>query len=233
MNYAILLAGGSGTRMGNTGVPKQFLTLNDKPIIIHSLENLLRCKYVDKVIIVCHKDYLSYLHNLLVEYDLANCAEITEGGNNRLESAVNGLKHIKKRFEIHDNDVFMAHDAARMFTSQRIFDENIQKAKQYGAATTVYYLEETVVEVDNDGLICRAQPRERRYTDQSPQTYNIQRFLELLPTLSAKQMGSITDLAEVYFANGEKVFPVLGEKSNIKITTPFDLTLAKMQIDNK
>ena len=230
MNYCILLAGGSGTRMGNTGVPKQFLTLKDKPIIIHCLENVLSCKVIDKVIIVCNKNYVAYLHNLLLEYELANRAEITEGGANRLESAMNGVRYVQNKYGIEDNDIFLAHDSVRIFTSHRILEENVQKAKEYGSATTVYYLEETILKAGEDGLLYKAYPREQRYTGQSPQTFNIKKFIECYNKLTDEQRNTFTDLAEVLYVCGEKVYPVIGEKNNIKITTPFDMTLAKLRL---
>ncbi len=233
MNYALLLAGGSGTRMGNTGVPKQFLTLKDKPVIIYSIENMLKCKEIDRVIVVCNPAYTSYLHNLLVEYELANSVEITEGGKNRLESAVNGVMYIEKHHGINDEDVFLAHDSVRIFTSERIISENIKYAREYGAATTVYVLEETILEANEDGLLYRAYPRENRYTGQSPQTFNVRIFMDCVEKLNEKQRDSFTDLAEALYVNNKKVYPVMGEKDNIKLTTPFDMVLANMRLEEK
>lgn len=230
MNYCLLLAGGSGTRMGNTGVPKQFLTLKDKPIIIYSIENILKCKLIDKIIVVCNPAYLDYLENLLAEYDYLDNVCITEGGANRLLSARNGIKYIEKNYTIKEEDIVLAHDSVRMFTSQRILEENIVNAKKYGAATTVYMLEETIVEAGEDGLLYRAYPRENRYSDQSPQTFNVKKFLYCYKKLSDEQKNSFTDLTEVLYMNNQKVFPVIGDKENIKITTPFDLVLAELRL---
>ena len=171
------------------------------------------------------------MHNLLAEYDLANRAEIVIGGGNRLLSTINGVKYIEEKYSIQDNDVFLAHDSVRIFTSHRILKENIQKAHEHGAATTIYYLEETIHKANKDGLLFKAYPRENRYTGQSPQTFNIKKFLACFNKLTNEQKETFTDLAEVLYANDEKVAPVLGEKDNIKITTPFDLTLASLRLD--
>ena len=80
MVYAIILAGGTGTRMGNQGIPKQFLTIQDKPIIIHTLEKFLKINEINKIIIVCHKQYCDYMKNLLIEYGISNDTTIVEGG---------------------------------------------------------------------------------------------------------------------------------------------------------
>lgn len=230
MNYALLLAGGSGTRMGNTGVPKQFLTLKDKPIIIHSLENLLKCHLVDRIIIVCNQDYLAYLHNLLAEYNLANSAEIVKGGGTRLASTMSGVNHIKNRYGVNEDDVFIAHDSVRIFTSQRIFKENLEMAHKYGAATTVYYLEETIHKAGDDGLLYKTYLRENRFSGQSPQTFNLCQFSDCYAKITDEQKNTFTDLADIFYANNKKIYPVLGEKDNIKITTPFDLTLATLRL---
>lgn len=233
MNYALLLAGGSGTRMGNTGVPKQFLTLKDKPVIIYSIENMLRCKSINRIVVVCNPAYMGYLHNLLVEYELGNDVEMTEGGKNRFESAVNGIKFIEEKHGISDDDYILAHDAVRIFTSQRILSENLSFAMQHGAATTVYVLEETISEANEDGMIFRTYPRENRYTGQSPQCFNIKKFMECTNKLTQEQRDSYTDLAEALYANGETVYPVMGEKDNIKLTTPFDMVLANMRLEEQ
>ena len=233
MNYALILAGGSGTRMGNTGVPKQFLTLKDKPVIIYTIENMLSCKEIDKIIIVCNPSYVAYMHNMLIDFGLGNKVELTEGGKNRLESALNGVRYIEKRYGITENDIFLAHDSVRIFTSNRIISDNIEQAKRIGAATTVYVLEETIIEAGSDGLLYKAYPRENRFTGQSPQTFNIQKFKNCVDKLSEDQKEVFTDLAEVFYANNEKVYPVMGEKNNIKLTTPFDMTLAKMRLEEK
>lgn len=233
MNYALILAGGSGTRMGNTGVPKQFLTLKDKPVIIYTIENMLECEDIDKIVVVCNPQYVSYLHNMLIDYELGNKVELTEGGKNRLESAINGVRHIEKNHGINNDDIFLAHDSVRIFTSERIISENVEYAQKIGAATTVYVLEETIIESGSDGLLYKAYPRENRFTGQSPQTFNIKKFMECVDKLTEEQKESFTDLAEVFYANNEKVYPVMGEKDNIKLTTPFDMVLAKMRLEEK
>lgn len=233
MNYCLLLAGGSGTRMGNTGVPKQFLTLKDKPIIIYSIENILKCRLIDKIIIVCNPSYIDYLSNLLLEYSYSDKVAIAEGGANRLLSARNGIKYIEENFGIKSDDIIVAHDSVRIFTSQRILEENINNATKYGAATTVYYLEETILKAGEDGLLYKAYPRENRFTGQSPQTFNIEKFLNCFEKLNSEQKNTFTDLAEVLYVNDEKVFPVIGDKENIKITTPFDLVLAELRLNNR
>lgn len=231
MNYALILAGGSGTRMGNTGIPKQFLSIKDKPILIYALENTLACKKIDKVVLVCKSDYVSYAHNLLFEYELANSVVMTEGGESRLDSVMNGLNFIKEHFGVKKDDIFLVNDSVRIFTSQRIFEECIDNAKEHSGASTVYHLEETVSEANEDGLLFHNYPRKNHYSVQSPQAFNIQEFLDAIAKLTDEQRASLTDLAEAFYNINKPVYPVIGEKENIKITTPFDIELATRKIE--
>lgn len=233
MNYALILAGGSGTRMGNTGIPKQFLTINDKPILIYALENTLACKKIDKVVLVCKPDYISYAHNLLFEYELANSIVMTEGGTSRLDSVLNGLNFINEKYDVKDDDIFIVNDSVRIFTSQRIYEECLENAKTHDGASTVYHLEETVSEANEDGLLFHNYPRENHYSVQSPQAFKIKGFLDAVSKLSDEQRAKLTDLAEAFYNINKPVFPVIGEKDNIKITTPFDIELATKKLEKK
>lgn len=227
MNYAICLAGGKGTRMGNNGVPKQFITLNGKPIIIYTLENLKKVKEIDKIVIVCNPDYIMYMKDLLNDYDLNENIEVTNGGSNRLESTLNGIYFIKEKYGINDDDIFLAHDSVRTFTKVDIIEENIKTAHLTKAATTVYYLTETIVETDKDGNIYKLYPRDNLYNGQSPQTFNINYFLDCTSRIPKNLLDNFTDLSSNITYNGGKVTPVIGDKDNIKITTQLDLLIAE------
>lgn len=231
MNYAIILAGGKGTRMGNTGVPKQFLQINDCPIIIYTLRKMMNNKNIDKIIIPCNENYVGYLDDLLEQYDIKN-AFVTIGGKDRLSSVMNGINYISDHFGINNNDIFLAHDSVRPFVSDRIIDENIENAKKYGAATTVIDLIETIVEVNSDGQIYKTYPREHLYSDQSPQTFNIGKYLEYTKNIPTEILDNFTDLSENVVYNHGTVYPVIGDRNNIKITTPIDLNIAKNLLDS-
>lgn len=236
MNYVILLAGGKGSRMGHSGVPKQFLNINNKPIIIYTLERLLSNKNINKIIISCNKGYIGYLQDLLEEYNYGEKTYVTSGGENRLESVLNGINFIKNNWQINDDDIFLAHDSVRPFVSDRIIDENIEYTKKYGAATTVVDLTETIVETNEKNQIYKTYPRSHLYSGQSPQSFNIKLFLEQTSKIPKEKLQQFTDLSENIVYNGGTVYPVIGDKNNIKITTPIDLIIASNLLayaDNK
>lgn len=234
MVYGLVLAGGQGTRMGNVGIPKQFLTINNEPIIIVTLRNLISMNLIDKFVIVCHKDYIQYLKNLIVEYNLnENSIEIVEGGKNRLDSVLNGCNHIVKENDIDDNDIFISHDSVRPFVSKHVIQELIKYAKEKKAATTVLNLIETIVEKNENGLLQKAYSRDNLFTDQSPQAFNIKYFLKCVNKIPLLIREKITDLSECIMFNNEYVYPVIGERDNIKITTSIDLIIANGILEEK
>ena len=233
MNYAIILVGGKGTRMGNTGVPKQFMTLNNKPIIIYTIENVLYNSNIDNIIVVCNPDYIAYMNDLLQDYKLTDKVEVTNGGKDRLNSTLNGIKYIQEKYGINNDDIFMAHDSVRPFTNKRIFEENINFAKETKAATTVFDLTETIVETNESGDIFKLYPRNNLFSGQSPQTFNIKYFLECTSKIPDFELDKFTDLSNNIIYCGGVVKPVYGDRNNIKITHPIDLIIANSIINEK
>ncbi len=218
--------------MGKTSVPKQFLSINDKPIIIHTLEKILSMDHIDKTVIICNEKYCDYLRDILNDYGLSDKVCITKGGDTRLDSVLSGINFVKENFKVSDDDIFVAHDAVRPFVSSRIINENIAEAKKHDGATTVMSLVETIVETNDDGLY-KAYPRSNLYTGQSPQTFKINYYLDNVSKVPQDIRNNFTDLSECVMYNGNKVFPVMGERENIKITTPIDLIIAKDLLNNK
>ena len=231
MNYAIILDGGKCTSMVNTGVTKQFITINNKPIIIYTLENFLRNGNINKVIVVCNPNYIVYMKDLLQDYKLSEKVEITYGGNDRLNSTLNGIKYIDEKYGISDDDVFLAHDSVRPFTKGRIIDENIKIAHEKKAASTVFDLTETIVETNDNGEIYNLYPRKNLYCDQSPQAFNIKYFLECTNKIPKNILETFTDLSNIIIYCGGVVFPVVGDRDNIKITHQIDLLIATSLIE--
>lgn len=226
MNYLILLAGGTGTRM-NSNIPKQFLNLVDLPIIIHTLKNIVSYKLFDKIVIVCHKDFLEHVNDLLSKYEYNNIF-VCEGGDSRLNSTINGCLFIKEKFGLTDDDIFVAHDSVRPFVSERIIKENIEFSHQYGAATTALPILETIQVLDSNMFVDNLLPRDNLVSGQSPQSFNIKKFLNCSNTIPKEVSINFTDLAEVFRYNNYPVKHVKGERKNIKITTPYDMILAEM-----
>ena len=223
MVFAAVLAGGSGLRMGGN-MPKQFLSVGDKPIIIRSIEAFLDSGSVDKVFVAVSSDFLDYTKELIAEYIGENDISVVVGGKNRNETLLNVLRSID---EINDDDVILTHDAVRPFIDKRIIDENISAAREYGACNTVVPAVDTILR-SSDGKFIESVPvRSEIFHAQTPQSFSVKKLLSLYENLSEDEMETFTDSCSVFLAAGERVFLVTGDRNNIKLTYPEDMERAE------
>lgn len=223
MVYAAVLAGGSGLRMGGN-MPKQFLSVGDKPIIIRSIEAFLDSGSVDKVFVAVSSDFLDYTKELIAEYIGENDISVVAGGKNRNETLLNVLRSIE---EINDDDVILTHDAVRPFIDKRIIDENISAAREYGACNTVVPAVDTILR-SSDGKFIESVPvRSEIFHAQTPQSFSVKKLLSLYENLSEDEMETFTDSCSVFLAAEERVFLVTGDRNNIKLTYPEDMERAE------
>lgn len=228
MIYGEILAGGSGTRMGNTEMPKQFLMLGERPIIIHTIEQFLINQAFSKIIVCCPKEWVSYAEDLLEKYNIdKDRVEITAGGATRNETIMNGCKYIEEKYGLNDKDIVVTHDAVRPFVTQRILDDNIKLAKKYGAADTVIPATDTIVYSKDGKMITEIPDRKECYQGQTPQTFNIKKLTSLFDSLTKKEKEILTDGCKIFSIKGEDVALVDGEVYNIKLTTLYDLKIAE------
>lgn len=229
MIYAEILAGGKGTRMGNTEMPKQFLKIGEKPIIIHTLETFLLNTRFSKIVITTPKQWIQHTNDLINKYipkKLAEKIAICAGGSDRNESIMNGIKYIEGNFGITEEDVIITHDAVRPFLTHRIIEENIDAALEFGACDTVVPAFDTIVESVDGDIISDIPRRDFMYQGQTPQSFNIKKLVDLYDSLSSDEKTILTDAAKIFVVKGKHVKLVQGEVFNMKITTPYDLKLA-------
>ena len=232
MNYAGILAGGKGTRMGATERPKQFLHLDDteKPIIVHTIEAFCACDSVGPIIVATPRAWLEYTEVLINEnFETAHAERIhvIEGGAERSDSLENICVFIEERFGLADDDILISHDAVRPFVSQRIIEENIEFAHKVGCVDTVVPATDTIVMSGSGNLIDEIPPRDRYYLGQTPQSFSIGEYRKAFAGLDSEQRAALTDACKVYLFNGKPVHMVMGEYSNIKITTQHDIFVAR------
>lgn len=232
MIYAQILAGGKGTRMGNTKMPKQFLPLNDKPIIIHTLEKFVLEDQFDAILVVCPKDWVSHTNDLIARYIKDDRVKVVVGGSERNETLMNGIKYIEQNYGLHDDDVLITHDAVRPFITRRIIKENIEKVLQCGAVDTVIPAIDTIVQAKNEA-ITEIPVRDFMYQGQTPQSFNIKQLVAAYNQLSEEQKAILSDSCKIVLLAGQKVELVRGETFNFKITTPFDLKVANAVVEGR
>ena len=237
MIYGEILAGGSGTRMGNTEMPKQYLMLGDRPIIIHTIEQFLINQSFSKIIVCCPKEWVSYTEDLLEKFNIdTNRVDIAVGGSTRNETIMYGCKLIEEKYGLTDKDIIVTHDAVRPFVNQRILDDNIKLSKKYAAIDTVVSATDTIVYSKDGKIISDIPNRKECFQGQTPQTFNIKKLIALFNSLTVKEKEILTDGCKIFSLKGESVGLVDGEVYNIKLTTLYDLKIAKailMEKDEK
>jgi len=233
MIFALILAGGTGTRMGNIETPKQFLQLGDKPILIHTIEKFSLFEEFEKILVLTPKNFTSHTEDLINKYIKNNDKiVVTTGADLRNDTIINGINFLKKNFSINDQDIVVTHDAVRPFVTYRIIKDNIECAKKYLSCDTVISATDTIVE--GDGKKITSIPlRDNLYQGQTPQSFKINKFLELYNNLSLEDKNSLTDACKVFVLNNEDVYLVKGDETNIKITYPHDLQVANVILNNK
>ena len=221
MIYAGIVAGGTGSRMGQD-IPKQFIHINDEPIIIHTIRRFIN--HCDKIIVACHRDYVSYLYDLVKKYIGASPdISIIAGGNTRMESILALLSEIS--LSACDEDIILTHDGVRPFADDRIISENISYAKKYGCCGTFINAVDTMA-VSIDGSSLTSVPvRDTLYNVQTPQTFKIG-ILKNIFIKAKDDTEKYTDLCGLAMAMGCNVKMVVGDSRNIKITSPIDLQIA-------
>ena len=227
MNIALIMAAGSGTRMQNANEPKQFIRVNEKPLLVYSLETFN--KVVDAIIIVTNKDYINCVQVLCQTYNINKVKDIVIGGATRQESVINGLKAAKA---IDENAVVLIHDAARPLVSEKIIKDNIAAVNEFGAAVTVIPATDTL-HLSNDGeFVSSSLKRNEIYQAQTPQSFIVKDIFEA--HLLAKQENFIaTDDASLFNRYNKKpLHMVMGDKRNFKVTTEEDLLILKNYLDN-
>ncbi|WP_436878833.1 IspD/TarI family cytidylyltransferase [Mammaliicoccus sciuri] len=231
MIYAGILAGGIGSRMGNVPLPKQFLELDGKPIIVHTLEKFILTKEFDKIYIATPQKWVTHTKDTLIKHNiLDNRIEIIAGGKDRNETIMNIISSINEHNTLTNEDVIITHDAVRPFLTRRIIKENIDYVLEYGAVDTVIPATDTIISSEDGEHIKDIPVRDTMYQGQTPQSFNINLLLENYNRLTDQDKEILTDACKILIVSNQNVKIVSGELYNIKITTPYDLKVANLII---
>lgn len=235
MNIAIIFAGGVGQRLNNgeNSTPKQFLKINDKPIIIRTLELFQTHKDIDKIYISIHPDYYEYMQDLVKYYYITKTAGIVNGGKTGQESIYNALKLAQK--ENPQDSIVLIHDGVRPNITEEVITKNIECTKKNGNAITCTSCFETIL-ISENGINPEHVPyRKDTYAAQAPQTFHLGEVIEA-HEITRKTNPNYTDIVDtctLYKTLDKKTFMVKGNRGNIKITTIEDLYILRALIRYK
>jgi len=224
--HVILLAGGMGSRFG-TSVPKQFVKVDDVPIIIYTLRRLQLDSVAD-ITIVCLREWIESVEKMITDYGISKVINVVPGGESAFESTKIGIKSLEK-IAI-DNDIILIHDAVRPFVTLRMIEENIELVQKTGAVDTVVPATDTIVESLDGKLISAIPNRKVMYQGQTPQSFKLSLLKELYLSLTEEEKGILTDACKICVIRNYPVSLAEGSDTNIKITTPGDLKIAQAMV---
>lgn len=229
MVYAMVLAGGVGSRMGSVEKPKQYLQIGNKPILIHTLEKFMVHEAFEKILVLCPKEWIEYTKQLIEKYivNYRSWIQVLEGGSSRNETIMNGIAYIEHQGHLDEETLIVTHDSVRPFLTYRMIEENIVYGKKYGAADTVIKATDTIVQSADGTHISSVPNRANMYQGQTPQTFKAKKLKELYYSLTKEEQEILTDASKIFVLKGEEVYLVRGEVFNIKITYPYDLQVAE------
>lgn len=219
--YAIIVAGGTGTRMG-TAIPKQFLLLKEKPVLYYTLKTFLASFDDLKIILVLPADYTNIGQELIDTYFDKKRINIIAGGDTRFQSVKNGLALVEQEA------IIFVHDGVRCLLSKDLIHRCYDKALETGSAVPAIIAKDSIRLLTEEGN--KTYDRNKVMLIQTPQTFhsNI-----LLPAFQVEYNDKFTDEATVVEAFGMKILLVEGEENNIKITRPVDLLIARSIVGSR
>lgn len=231
MVFGVILAGGIGSRMGNVEKPKQFLTIGDKPIIVHTIEKFYVNDKFEKILVLCPSQWVGHTKDLVKKFIKDDTRVVViEGGTTRNETIMNSIRYIEEGYGLDDDTVIVTHDSVRPFLTHRIIEDNIRFTQEFGACDTVIPATDTIVESEDGKIISMIPERKKMYQGQTPQSFKAKKLKELYTELSEEEKEVLTDAAKIFVIKGEHVHLVDGEVFNIKITYPYDLRVAETLI---
>ncbi len=233
MNIALIFAGGRGTRMG-AEIPKQFLKINEKPILVHTVELFQYHEEIDEIYITTLREYIPYVAELANEYKLTKIVSIIEGGETAQESIYNGLKKIKIDND-NDNPIVLIHDGVRPFVPTEVISTNIECTKKNGNAITSIPAYETVIVSPDKNRVSKTTTRSETFIGQAPQSFYLNDILSAHDEIRKRpeKYENMVDSCTIIRTLGKEAYMVPGNRGNIKITTPEDVYTFKAYLKYK
>lgn len=226
MNIGLLIAGGSGNRMGQD-IPKQFMHVDGCPVIIHTLLCFQKHPDIESIAVVCLKGWETVLQSYANQFNVTKLKWIFPGGDTGMQSIHNGIFGLKDA-GCADDDLVLIHDSVRPLLSQDIISSNIATCKAYGYAITGIKCREAILESEDGFSSTTSIPRDTLIRTQTPQTFRLKDIVNAHEEARLKgitnSVASCTLLAEL---GGREMHIVPGSEKNIKITTVEDLEILK------
>ncbi len=224
MNIALIIAGGSGNRMGQD-IPKQFLNVRDKPVIVYTMERFQKCADIDVIAVVCIEGWETMLRAYANQFGIAKLKHIIKGGENGQSSIRNGLTELCKHYS--EDDIVLVHDAIRPMVSDEIIKGCAKKTKECGSAITIVPCQEAMLETTDGETTNSSYPRDNLKRTQTPQGFYLGDLAEAHKRALEKGITNSVASCTLMVELGETIHFCKGSEKNIKLTTVDDIEIFK------
>lgn len=227
MIYGLILAAGSGKRMGEK-IPKQYMKVGEKTIISLTVRRFIESGYFDKLLVLVPEDRLKYTEKILAEdFGGNNDIDVIIGGELRNDTIIKGINFIEERYGLDDETLLITHDGARPFVDEETLAANINALKLHDVCDTVIPATDTIIKSEKGDYLDEIPDRKYLYQSQTPQSFKAKKFREYYFSLDEDERLELTDAIKVFAIKKEQVYLVKGTSTNIKITYPSDIILAE------
>lgn len=253
MNIAVILSGGSGSRMKSGTKPKQYIEVGGKPIICYCLEAFQKHSQIDAIVIVAEEQYQEILDEWMEKEKITKFADFAPAGRTRQHSIYAGIavaREVVGWYEVPDEiggyirvgvkeesedtkDVVIIHDAARPCVSEQIITDCINGAIECDGAMPVITVKDTVYQSADGNTISGLLNRDELFAGQAPEAFKLNPYLAIHDALSDEELGLVRGSSEIAYRHGMKIKLVKGEEANFKITTKEDLEKFKLLVKIK
>lgn len=224
MNIGLIIAGGSGKRMGQD-IPKQFLTVNEKPVIVYTLEAFQKHPAIDVIAVVCLEGWEQVLSAYAHQFDISKLKHIVPGGKNGQDSIRNGVYELEKHYA--EDDLVLIHDAIRPMVSDAIISDCISTTARHGCAIATIPCAEAMMQTDDGVVSTGSYPRDNLKRTQTPQGFRLGEICDLHRRALERGITNSVASCTLKIEMGEQVYFSAGSEKNIKLTTVDDIDIFK------
>ncbi len=230
MNIAVIFAGGIGKRMNSKALPKQFLKLYGKEIIIYTLEHFENHKEIDAIVVACVEEWIPFLNELINKYRMKKVKKVVSGGKTGQESIYYGLKAAKS-IAGNEKSIVLIHDGVRPLINRKLISDCIRSTKERGNAITAVPAIETIICSENKSTVSKMIDRSECMLARAPQCFFLDEILENHKRAIQEKKIDFIDSASMMLYYGSELYLVEGPVENIKITTPMDYYTFKAMME--
>lgn len=225
----MLMMGGSGTRFG-ADIPKQYILVNEKPIFAYILEGYQKCDFIDHIVVVSHKDWIDYVNEWKEKSGISKLSVITNGGDTRSESVLNGLTAIEAK--AHDKDVILIHDATHPYVDVEGTKLVIEGVKKYGGATLGQCQYDTVYQMNEETrMLEKVVPRKQIVSGASPEAFIFKDIYNIYTKSTKDELEAMTSAGAIALAHGIDMQVIPSNVLNLKITYKNDMDVFLQMVD--